>query len=50
MTMPESVTWKAAFVGFEVIADFGALGKIDVTVDDGAADARMAADGYVVIG
>jgi len=40
---------KAAFVGFEVIADFGALGKIDVAVDDGAADARMAADVYVVI-
>ena len=30
---------KAAAVGFEVVADFGVLGKIDVAVDDGALDA-----------
>src|SRR5256714_120976 len=40
---------EAAFVGFEVIANLGALGKADVTVDDGATDARMAADVHVII-
>src|SRR6266481_9490558 len=40
---------EAALVGFEVIADLGALGKADVAVDDGAADARVAADVHVVV-
>src|SRR4029077_16868544 len=30
---------EAATVGFEVVADFGVLGQVDVAVDDGAADA-----------
>src|SRR5712664_4493322 len=40
---------EAAAVGFEVVADLGALGKADVAVDNGAADARMAADIHVVV-
>src|SRR5437667_259307 len=40
---------EAALVGFEVVADLGALGKADVAVDDGAADARVAADVHVVV-
>ena len=39
----------AAFVGFEVVADFGSLGKADVAVDDGAADARVATDIDVIV-
>ena len=40
---------EAAAVGFEVVADLGALGKTNVAVDDGAADARVAADVYVIV-
>ena len=40
---------EAAAVGFEVIANFGFFGKADVAVDDGAADARVAADVDVII-
>src|SRR5712691_1585824 len=40
---------EAALVGFEVVADLGALGKADVAVDDGAADARVTADVHVVV-
>src|ERR1700731_4490454 len=40
---------EAALVGFQVIADLGALGKADVAVDDGAADARVVADVHVVV-
>src|SRR5467141_2384415 len=40
---------EAALVGFEVVADLGALGKADVAVNDGAADARVAADVHVVV-
>src|SRR6266849_3359527 len=40
---------EAAAVGFEVVADFGALGKADVAVDDGAANARVAADIHVIV-
>src|ERR1700675_4133927 len=40
---------EAAAVGFQVVADPGALGKTDVAVDDGAADARVAADIHVVV-
>jgi len=40
---------EAALVGFEVVADLGPLGKADVAVDDGAADARVAADVHVVV-
>src|SRR5262249_34917721 len=39
----------AAPVGFEVVADFGVLGKGDVAVDDGAANARVAADVHVIV-
>src|SRR5215469_1619084 len=40
---------EAALVGLKVIADFGVLGKTDVAVDDGAADARVAADVDVIV-
>src|ERR1700680_155355 len=40
---------EAAFVGFHVVAYFGALGQAYMAVDDGAADARMAADVYVIV-
>src|SRR6266550_3910676 len=40
---------EAALVGFQVEADLGALGKADVAVDDGATDARVAADVHVVV-
>jgi hypothetical protein len=40
---------EAAAVGFEVVADLGALGEADVAVDDGAADARVAADIHVIV-
>src|SRR5260370_6396746 len=40
---------EAAAVSFKVIADLGALGQADVAVDDGAADARVAADIHVVV-
>src|SRR5271157_3423805 len=40
---------KAAAVGFEVEADFGFFGKADVAVDDGAADARVAANVDVIV-
>src|SRR5438105_11030196 len=40
---------KAAAVGFEVVANLGAFRKADVAVDDGAANARVAADVHVVV-
>src|SRR5712692_4844101 len=40
---------EAAAVGFEVVADLSALGKADVAINDGAADARVAADVHVVV-
>src|SRR6266436_3721632 len=40
---------EAAAVGFEVVADLGALGKTDMAIDDGAADTRVAADVYVIV-
>src|SRR5713101_9562001 len=40
---------EAAAVGFEVVADLGALGKTDMAIDDGAADSRVAADVYVIV-
>ena len=40
---------EAAAVGFEVVADFRALGKTDMAIDDGAADARVAPDVHVVV-
>src|SRR5712664_4354376 len=40
---------EAATVGFEVVADLGTLGEADVTVDDGAANARVAADIHVIV-
>src|SRR5260370_19471233 len=40
---------EAAPVGYEVAADFSALGKADVAVNDGAADARVTADIHVVV-
>src|SRR5256885_17149919 len=40
----------AALIGFEVITDFGAFGEADVAIDNGAANARGAADAYVVVG
>src|SRR5229473_1873381 len=40
---------EAATVGFEVVADLGALGEADVTIDDGATDARVAADIHVIV-
>src|ERR1700740_623261 len=38
----------AAAVGFEVVADFGVFGQNHVAIDDGVADAGMAADIDVV--
>ena len=38
----------ALAVRFEVVTDFGALGQIDVTVNDGVANARVAADVDVI--
>src|SRR5580658_7296693 len=38
----------AGAVGFEVVADDRAFGKLDVAIDDAAADAAVAADGDVV--
>src|SRR5260370_8378278 len=40
---------EAAAVGFEVIADFSALGKADVAVNDGAADSGGTAGIHVVV-
>src|SRR5260370_1984502 len=40
---------EAAAVGFEVIADLGALGEADVAVNDGAADARVAGAAHKVV-
>src|SRR6266851_3648472 len=40
---------EAAAVGFEVVADLGALGEADVAVDDCSADAGMAADVHVIV-
>src|SRR5690348_7577148 len=40
---------ETAAVGFEVIPDFGALGKADVAINDGATDPRVTADINVVI-
>src|SRR6267378_2003847 len=40
---------EAAAVGFEVVADLGALGEADVAIDDSAADARVAADIHVIV-
>src|SRR5256885_11699187 len=39
----------AALIGFEVITDFGAFGEADVAIDNGAANARVAADAYVIV-
>src|SRR5882762_47773 len=40
---------EAAAVGLDVVADLGALGEADVTIDDSAADARVAADIHVIV-
>src|SRR5260370_14957064 len=40
---------EAAAVGFEVVADFSALGEANVAVNDGATNARVASDVYVVV-
>src|SRR5438445_12501890 len=40
---------EAAAVGFEVVADLSALGEAHVAVNDGAADARVAADIHVIV-
>src|SRR5229473_4655100 len=40
---------EAAAVSFKVVADLGTFGQADVAVDDGAADARVAADIHVVV-
>ena len=40
---------EAAAVGFEVVTNFGMFGKVDVAVDDGAANAGVAADVDVIV-
>src|SRR5271154_420435 len=40
---------KAALVGFHVIADLSAFRQRHVAVDDGAANARVAANVYVIV-
>src|SRR5258708_2139126 len=40
---------ETASVGFEVEADFGAFGQIDVAVDDGPANFRVPPDVHVVV-
>src|SRR5256885_6674911 len=39
----------AALIGFEVVTDFGAFGEADVAINDGAANARVAADADVIV-
>jgi len=40
---------KAAAVGFDVVTDLGALGQADVAVDNGAPNARVAADVHMIV-
>src|SRR5260370_14372558 len=40
---------EAAAIGFEVVANLGALGEADVAVNDGTANARVAADVHVIV-